>query len=52
MGQSLIDRHFGHQVKNADTFQDAEIYYKLLDDDDTAALNSGPMSDCEPRPGL
>ena len=51
MGQALIDRHFGHQVKNAETFQDADVYYRLLEDDDTSALNAGP-SDCEPRPGI
>lgn len=50
MGQALIDRHFGHQVKNAETFQDADVYYRLLEDDDTSALNAGP-SDCDPRPG-
>lgn len=50
MGQALIDRHFGHQVKNVQTFQDADVYYRLLEDDDTAALNAGP-SDCDPRPG-
>lgn len=49
MGQALIDRHFGHQIKNQETFQDAEVYYRLLDDDDTSALNAGP-SDCDPRP--
>ena len=51
MGQGLVDRHFGHHVKNQETFQDAEVYYQLLDDDDSSALNGGDMSDCEPRPG-
>lgn len=49
MGQALIDRHFGHQLKNQETFEDAEVYYRLLEDDDTNALNAGP-SDCNPRP--
>ena len=51
MGQALIDKHFGHNVKSVETFQDANVYYKLLDDIETEALNSGTMSDCEPRPG-
>ena len=50
MGQALIDKHFGHNVKSVETFQDANVYYKLLDDIETEALNSGTMSDCEPRP--
>ncbi|XP_045158695.2 uncharacterized protein LOC123524512 isoform X2 [Mercenaria mercenaria] len=49
MGQALIDRHFGHQLKNQETFQDADVYYRLLEDDDSSALNAGP-SDCNPRP--
>lgn len=51
MGQALIDKHFGHNVKSQETFQDTDVYYRLLDDDETEALNSGTMSDCEPRPG-
>ena len=51
MGQALIDRHFGHQVKDKETFQDAEVYYRLLDDDDSSALNAGDLPDCEPRAG-
>lgn len=50
MGQALIDRHFGHQLKKQETFQDADVYYKLIEDDDNNALNAG-SSDCEPRPG-
>ncbi|CAC5409797.1 unnamed protein product [Mytilus coruscus] len=50
MGQALIDKHFGHNVKSQETFQDADVYYRLLDDDETEALNSGTMSNCEPRP--
>ncbi|KAH3698494.1 uncharacterized protein LOC127862312 isoform X2 [Dreissena polymorpha] len=48
MGQALIDKHFGHHVKGGELFQDADIYYRLLEDDDTSALNSG-SSDCDPR---
>ena len=52
MGQALIDRHFGHQVKDQETFTDSDAYFRLLDDDDSSALNSGELSDCQPRPGL
>lgn len=48
MGQALIDRHFGHQVKNQETFQDADTYFRLLDDDHSSALNAGDLSHCEP----
>ena len=51
MGQALIDRHFGHQVKNSEVFEDKDVYYKLLDDDESVALNAGGLSDCDPRPG-
>ena len=51
MGQTLIDRHFGHQVQDKEIFQDADVYYRLLDDDDSSALNAGALSDCEPRAG-
>ncbi|WAR22899.1 DPTOR-like protein [Mya arenaria] len=47
MGQALIDRFFGHQVKAETTFQDADIYYRLLEDDDTHALNAGPSDSGE-----
>ncbi|ESP05372.1 hypothetical protein LOTGIDRAFT_227994 [Lottia gigantea] len=50
MGQALIDNHFGHNVKSSETFEDKDVYYRLLDDDDEDALNSGGMSDCKPRP--
>ena len=50
MGQLLIDRHFGHNVKDGETFQDDNSYYRLLEDDNSSALNAGPLSECEPRP--
>ena len=51
MGQALIDQHFGHEIKNQETFTDSDAYFRLLDDDDSSALNSGELSDCQPRPG-
>ncbi|XP_046565783.1 uncharacterized protein LOC124274466 [Haliotis rubra] len=51
MGQQLVDKHFSHQVKTGqETFRDDKVYYRLLDDDDSVALNDiGQMSECEPR---
>ena len=52
MGQALIDKHFGHNVVPDEIFQDAaDKYYRLLDDDESNALNAGEMSECEPRLG-
>ena len=51
MGQQLIDRHFGHNVKNETVFEDGAVYYRLLEDDTSRALNAGEVSECEPRPG-
>ncbi|XP_021375341.1 uncharacterized protein LOC110464448 [Mizuhopecten yessoensis] len=51
MGQALIDKHFGHNVKSEEVFQDApDKYYRLLEDDESSALNAGETSQCEPRP--
>ncbi|KAK6188137.1 hypothetical protein SNE40_004387 [Patella caerulea] len=50
MGQELINKHFGNNVKNEETFRDDNVYYRLLDDTDDNALNSGAMSECKPRP--
>ncbi|XP_071117898.1 uncharacterized protein [Haliotis cracherodii] len=51
MGQQLVEKHFSHQVKSGqETFKDEKVYYRLLDDDDSIALNdAGKMSECEPR---
>ena len=51
MGQNLIDSHFGHHVKREEDFQDAEVYYRLLEDAETTALNGGSVTMCEPRSG-
>ena len=51
MGQQLINKNFGLQVKNEETFKDDDTFYRLLEDDDTMALNRGEVSDCEPLPG-
>lgn len=49
MGQILINKHFGKQVKDEETFKDDGTYYRLLEDDDNTALNAGAMSTCQPR---
>ncbi|KAL5016161.1 hypothetical protein ScPMuIL_005750 [Solemya velum] len=50
MGQELMDRHFGQHVHAQDTFEDKDQLYTLLDDDDSTALNSGSLSECQPQP--
>jgi hypothetical protein len=30
MGQALIDKHFGHNVKSVETFQDANVFLNLF----------------------
>ncbi|XP_033738252.1 LOW QUALITY PROTEIN: uncharacterized protein LOC117325864 [Pecten maximus] len=51
MGQALIDKHFGHNVKSEEVFQDSpDKYYRLLEDDESTALNAGETSQCEPKP--
>ena len=52
MGQDLIDTHFGHHIKHDEVFQDAEVYYRLLEDAETSALNGGTVTHCEPRLGM
>ncbi len=52
MGQSLLDKHFAHSAKkDTDKFQDDDTLYRLLQDDESNALNADVSSDCEPRPG-
>lgn len=50
MGQKLIDQHFGHNLKSSQMFEDSDTLYRLMDDDESTALNAGEMSTCEPRP--
>lgn len=50
MGQKLIDQHFGHNLKSNQMFEDSDTLYRLMDDDESTALNAGEMSTCEPRP--
>ena len=52
MGQNLIESHFGHHVKEAEVFQDADVYYRLLEDTETSALNGSSITQCEPRKGI
>ena len=51
VGQNLIDRHFGNQVKQDQVFKADDTLYQLLEDSDTNALNTGATTLCTPRPG-
>lgn len=51
MGQQLIDRHFGHNLKSEQVFHDDDVYYRLMEDDNTSALNGGVITECEPQSG-
>lgn len=48
MGQMLVDKHFGHNVKSANdvTFSADDTLYRLLEDDESSALNIGETSQC------
>lgn len=52
MCRQLVERNFGHGVeKGKETeFKDDDSVYRLLEDDESTALNSGMSSACEPRP--
>ncbi|XP_070554538.1 uncharacterized protein [Ptychodera flava] len=51
MGQALLEQRFGHNIKgNVTEFRDEDTYYRLMEDDESSALNSGLSSECEPRP--
>ena len=51
MGQHLINQHFGHHLSQDAEFRADDTYYRLLEDDESTALNSGATSPCEPKPG-
>ncbi|XP_006819587.1 uncharacterized protein LOC102804375 [Saccoglossus kowalevskii] len=51
MGQNLLEHHFGHHVKDSvNEFRDDNTHYRLMEDDESSALNAGLSSECEPRP--
>ena len=53
MGNSLLEKHFSHSAKKDTTeFTDDDTLYRLLEDDESNALNADVSSDCEPRPGI
>ncbi len=51
MGQELVGRNFGHLLagksKGDEKFQ-PDGYYRLLEDDESKALNAGEVSECTP----
>ena len=52
MCRQLVERNFGHSLEKGKQteFRDDDSVYRLLEDDESTALNSGMSSDCEPRP--
>ena len=52
MCRQLVERNFGHSLEKGKQteFRDDDSIYRLLEDDESTALNSGMSSDCEPRP--
>ena len=51
MCQQLVQRHFGHSIKNETVFKDDNTIYRFIEDDQGNALNSGIHTQCESRPG-
>ena len=50
-GQYLIDNHFAHSVKHQSGFENSDKLYRLLEDDDSDALNHGDASECLSKSG-
>ena len=50
MGQTLIDKNFGNKAKDEAEFKEDGKFYRLLEDDESSALNAGATSSCTPRP--
>ena len=53
MGKIFLEKHFLHSAKkDSENFKDDDTLYRLLQDDESNALNADVSSDCEPRPGI
>jgi len=50
-GQYLLDHHFAHSLSGSEKFEKSSSLYRLLEDDDSSALNQGDTSDCVSRTG-
>ena len=51
-GNNIVEKHFAHAAKkDTEKFQDDDTLYRLLEDDESNALNADVSSDCQPRPG-
>lgn len=48
IGQHLIEQHFSHTVRGNDEQFRLDGYYRLLEDDESRALNAGALSECAP----
>lgn len=50
-GNNIVEKHFAHAAKkDTEKFQDDDTLYRLLEDDESNALNADVSSDCQPRP--
>lgn len=50
-GQYLLDHHFAQSVKHQTGFENTDKLYRLLEDDDSKALNHGDTSQCQALSG-
>ena len=51
--QQLVDRNFCQSIKKGpEDFKDDNSIYQFIEDVQANALNSGIISQCEPRPGM
>lgn len=52
MGNILLRQHIARDVRtpNEQTFKNEDIVYRLLEDENSAALNAGTLSECKPSP--
>ena len=51
MGQQLLSRKFCHHVTDDHDFKDGFFFYRLIEDDESIALNTKFSSELEPQPG-
>lgn len=52
MGNILLRQHIARDVRtpNEQTFKNEDVVYRLLEDENSAALNAGTLSECKPSP--
>lgn len=52
MGQALLDRRFVKSQNLNPQFSVGQDLFVLIEDDESDALNNGPVSDCLPNTGV